>query len=128
MSDIAEIIDVKPKANPLSGSRGCRYSPDDFEIGQRVRLFLERSTSLKIAVSEGVVTDTGANRSRAPRLRLRVDRSGRLEPANQPEVDVVNNAGKTVQGRCYLKDVSPYVTAYLYTIIKNAQIVHASDG
>ena len=108
--------------------RGCcpsnlHFQPSDFNIGNRIRIFLAYATFQDITIREGIVLSTDkTKRWHGKSLELLVDQKGLIIRDEPREVAVLNADGYWVQGFPDMKKVENYYkTLYSYHCISRAE-------
>ncbi len=98
--------------------------PEDFDLGQRVRIYLAWGTDNGIAIREGVVKNRENKKGIFSELalQLQVEKSGYILRSDSIEVAVLNSNRYWVQGKRVLKNlVQPYTKSYFYYCIHRAE-------
>jgi len=127
MGRAKKFVEVKKGPKSDLWSHICFYSPNDFKIGSRVRIFLAWATNQDVFIREGVVTNPDKKKTnffhKDPSLELRIEKKGMLERREPRKIGVLNADGYTVWGRPDLRKVDKsYTRSYFYYCIHRAEV------
>ncbi len=101
----------------LISSKRIWYTAEDFEVGQRVRLFHRYSNEVEI--TEGVVLNPNSQRELRKGVQLRVEKKGRMDRVSPRIIEVSHIHGRP--GKPYQAPTKyPYTSTFIYSAIEKA--------
>lgn len=101
------------------------YGPQDFQVGDRIRIYLAYWTQ-DVTIREGIVIDSNHTKdiypSPSPSLEILVDKKGRLDRDLPKNTGAANYCGNIVWGHPVMEKVEkPYRRSYIYSCITRAE-------